>query len=125
MTEQSDKNALEKKLFESLNLTQAERQYISVEDDDTVRIGFPISIGGIYVGSEEVALDEKDEIDLYDKVVEFYTDKMSEGGFKDVHLFTVPSRCRKHVDFYKEFNSEEEAKEAIKWLLEFKKRTGI
>lgn len=124
MSEQ-DSKTLERKLFESMNLSKYDRQYISVEDDDTVRIGFPISIGGIYVGSEEIALDEQDEIDLYDKVVEFYTDKMSEGGFKDVHLFTIPSRCRKHVDFYKEFSSEEEAKEAIKWLLEFKKRTGI
>lgn len=124
MTEDDDK-ALERKLFESLKLSQNERQYISVEDDDCVRIGFPISIGGIFVGSEEIALDEKDEIDLYEKVAEFYAEKMSEGGFKDVHLFTIPSRCRRKVDFYKDFNTEEEAKEAIRWLIDFKKRTGI
>ncbi|MBI3351262.1 MAG: hypothetical protein HY036_01645 [Nitrospirae bacterium] len=112
-------------IFRSLNLSEKERKFIEIYDDQTVRFQFPFEVHGISVGGQPLKFDKEAEMDLYDRIVEFFTEQMDKGGFRDNFLFTIPRDCRKEMDFYKEFNSEAEAKEAVKWLLTLKKRFRI
>lgn len=110
-------------IFNSLNLTEADRKYIYVEKE-RVCFSFPLKLKtGIWVGGKKITLDIKDEAGIYEKVGEFFASELSQAGFKTRRLGNGIGIGE--IDFYKDICSTDEAKEAVKRLIEFKKRFGF
>lgn len=110
-------------IFNSLNLAEGDRKYIYVEKE-RVYFSFPLKLkAGIWIGGKEMALDIKDEAGIYEKFGEFFGSELSQGGFKTRRLGNGIGISE--IDFYKDISSDKEAKEAVKWLIEFKKRFGF
>lgn len=114
----------EDRLFDELNLTKEERNFIRI-DDDSIFFGFPFSIGRICIGGKDASFDAKLKYDLYEHMIYFFESLLIEKGFRDIQFLTTSTRCRDNVEFYKEFKSDEEAKDLIRWLISLKKRLGI
>lgn len=114
-----EENVYEKQIFQGLNLSKEDTKYISIQDDDTVRFVFPIKIESIKAGDKKLILDREAEEGTSKAIAQFFATELYEGGFQ-----YNGSSGMEH-DFYKEFNTDEEAKEAGKWLVAFKKRFGI
>lgn len=113
--------AYEEGIFNSLNLSVADRKYISMRRD-TVYISFPLKIGmNVCVGSKRLQMDIRDEGTVYKKVGGFFGDELYKGGFQTGRL----TEQMGEIDFYKDIGSDNEAKEAVKCLIEFKKRFGF
>lgn len=134
-------NSYEQKIFQSLNLSEAERKYIHVEKD-SVTFSFPLKANvSIWVGgnvlhefgdrgyayplSREQILSRDKEEDLekviYKRIGESIADEMQKGGFKIGEF--IPNFGE--VWFYKDIDNVDEANQAIKWLIDFKKRFDI
>lgn len=132
----------EEGIFNSLNLSEADRKYISIRSykrdiykvlsgadrkhismrRDKVYISFPLRIGmNVCVGSKRLRMDVRDEGAIYKKVGEFFGDELYKGGFQTGRL----TEQMGEIDFYKDIGSDNETKEAVKWLIEFKKRFGF
>lgn len=112
-------NALEKEIFQSLNLSKEDAKYISIKDADIVRFVFPVKAESIKVGGKILLLDRKAQEGISEAITQFFASELDEGGFN-----YNDSSGMEH-DFYKEFKTVEEAKEAVKWLIDFKKRFGF
>jgi hypothetical protein len=116
-------NKYEKDIFKALNLSEADYKYISVRND-TVYFSFPLKVKAkIWVGGKDIELDIREECSIHEKVGEFFGNELSQGGFKTRRLGNGIGIGE--VDFYKGISSDTEAKEAVKWLVEFKKRFGF
>lgn len=110
-------------IFNTLNLTEADRKYIYVEKE-RVYFSFPLKLkAGIWIGGKEAILDIKDEAGIYEKFGEFFGSELSQAGFKTRRLGNGIGIGE--IDFYKDICSADEAKEAVTWLIEFKKRFGF
>lgn len=111
----------EEGIFNSLNLSGGDRKYISIRKD-TVYISFPLKVGmNICVGNKRLQIDIRDEGAIYKKVGGFFGDELYKGGFQTGRL----TEQMGEIDFYKDIGSDNEAKEAVKCLIEFKKRFGF
>lgn len=135
-------NRYEQEILQSLKLSEEERKYICVEED-LVFFSFPLKVNvSIWVGgnllhefgdrgyayplsSEQIlSRDKEEELEniIYKKIGEstgkFFTDELHKGGFE-------LNYWGKEVEFYKDIANVNEAKEAIKWLIDFKKRFDI
>lgn len=124
MNKASTEGSGDERLFDELSLTKEERKFVRISDD-SIFFGFPFSIGRIFIGGKETSFDGKLKYDFYEHVINFFETLLYEKGFRDVLLFTTSTACRDNVEFYKEFNSDEEAVELIRWLLSKKMRLGI
>lgn len=132
-------NRYEQEIFQSLNLSEAERKYISVEKD-SIFFSFPLKVnvsiwvggnllhefgdrGYAYSGEQMLSTDKEDELEkvIYEKIEKSFADELQKGGFK-IGEFTPNSG---ELWFHKAINNMDEAKEAIKWLIDFKKRFDI
>ncbi len=119
----------ENNLFKSLNLSQDDTKYIHV-DEDMVSIIFPLKFDiEIWIGGKEFMLDKLDEGEedaLFEKIYKFF-DEIIRGGFKMSGNANVSSHRFKgqycgEIEFYKDISNDDEAKEAVRWLIDFKKR---
>ena len=111
----------EEGVFNSLNLSVADRKYISIRRD-TVYISFPLKIGmHVCVGSKRLQMNVRDEGTIHKKIGGFFGDELYKGGFQTGRLTEQIGE----IDFYKDIGSDNEAKEAVKYLIEFKKRFGF
>jgi len=111
----------EEGIFNSLTLSEADRKYISVKRD-TVYLSFPLKLGmQVWVGGKELRLDIRDKGAIYEKIGEFFGYELYEGEFQTGGL----TEQMGEIWFYKDIGSDNEAKEAVKWLIEFKKRFGF
>ncbi len=120
----------EKQIFQSLNLLEEDSKYISISED-AVYLSFPIKMDiNLWVGGRKLRFDDKMLIALYETIQDFIEwSLLKEGGFNNINLMTISTDSRpepvKQLEFYKDINSDNDAKEAVKWLIEFKKRVGI
>ena len=120
----------EKQIFQSLNLLEEDSKYISISED-AVYLSFPIKMDiNLWVGGRKLRFDDKMLIALYETIQDFIEwSLLKEGGFNNINLMTISTDPRpepvKQLEFYKDINSDNDAKEAVKWLIEFKKRVGI
>lgn len=120
----------EKQIFQSLNLLEEDSKYISISED-AVYFSLPIKMDiNLWVGGKKLQFDDKTLIALYETIHDFIEwSLLKEGGFNNINLMTISTDSRsepaKQLEFYKDINSDDEAKEAVKWLIEFKKRFGI
>lgn len=112
----------EEGIFNSLNLSEAEKKYISMQRD-TVYISFPLKIGmNVCVGSKKLQIDTRDEGAIYKKIGGFFGDELYKGGFQ---AGKIAEPWVGEIWFYKDIQNDNEAKEAVKRLVEFKKRFGF
>lgn len=131
VSHKSEENIYEKQIFQRLNLTAEEDgKYISISED-AVYFSFPVKMDiNLWVGGRKLLFDDKTLIALYETMQDFIEwSLLKEGGFNNINMMTISTDPRpepvKHFEFYKDINSDDEAKEAVKWLIEFKKRFGI
>ncbi len=123
-------NIYEKQIFQSLNLLEEDAKYISISED-TVYFSFPVKMDiNLWVGGRMLQFDDKTLIALYEAMQDFIEwSLLKEGGVNNINLMTISTDSRpepvKQLEFYKDINNDDEAKEAVKWLIEFKKRIGI
>lgn len=111
-------DSYERKIFRSLRISKEDGKYIRVEED-TVYLVFPIAAYfQVSVGRAELKLNEES---MYEQASMMLAGKLSEGGFRINSFNTGPGETA----FYKDINNDEEAKEAVKWLMEFKRKTGF
>lgn len=125
-TKAEDKDSKhEKDIFNALALSDAERKYIHVKKD-AVYFAFPLKAEfKIWVGGKKLPLDIRENDAIYKKIVEFFGDELCKEGFQMGNPSYVASTLMGEIDFYKNISSDGEAKEAVKWLIDFKKRFGF
>lgn len=108
----------ERKIFRSLGISKENGKYIRLEED-IVYFVFPIAAYfQVSVGGTDMKLNEES---MYEQASMMLAGKLSEGGFRIVSFKTGPGER----EFYKDINNDDEAKEAVKWLMEFKKKMGF
>lgn len=125
-----EKEHLQEKIFTILNLSEADRKYVSVEED-TVYFTFPLKIDlGLWCGDKKMLLDAQSQNRFYDSIrdtVELALFK--DYGFRNLTLCTVRTDPRpesiSRLEVFKDVNTEEEIKEAVLQLVKFKRRHGI
>lgn len=131
VSHKSKENIYEKQIFQRLNLTAEEDgKYISISED-AVYFSFPVKMDvNLWVGGRKLQFDDNTLIALYETMQDFIEwSLLKEGGFSNINMMTISTDRRpepvKQLEFYKDINNDDEAKEAVKWLIEFKKRFGI
>ena len=113
----------EEGIFNSLNLSEADRKYISMRQD-TVYFSFPLKMGmKLRVGNKELKMNIKEGDAIHKKVCGFFGDELYDRGFKAGGL--PLSEGIGELWFYKEVKADDEAKDAIRRLAGFKKRFGF
>ncbi len=119
-------NQYEKYIFDSLHLSESNRKYIHITKD-AVYFTFPIKLKlELWAGDKKLFLDKKAMNEISETIGDFFRYELSKGEFKDIVVYSTadPSE-RQEMEFYRDIGSEEEAIEAVQWLLEFRKRFGF
>ena len=115
---ESEDNSYEREIFRSLGISKKDRKYIHVEKD-TVYFVFPMAAHfQVSVGGTELKLDEES---MYEQAAMMLAEKVSKGGFRILSIKLGLGE----TEFYKDINNDGEAKEAVKWLMEFKREMGF
>lgn len=126
----NNENSLQEKIFISLNLSEADRKYICI-DENTVYFTFPLKIDlSMWFGDKRIALNGRSLNRLYADIKDsLVLNLFADFGFWNETHFTVSTNPRPEsvAEFtvFKETHSEEEVKGAVLWLVEFKRRFGI
>jgi len=114
---------LEERIFSDLGLSPEETRYISVTDD-SVSITFPVKVDfSIQVGDRGVYIDPGCESEMAELIDDFWRVQFLSGGFEPMVCMTDLSPGE--LTFEKSISSEEEAKEAVRWLVGFKNGFGM
>lgn len=117
-------NVRERRLFEGLGPGKEDAIFIHVTDD-AVWLSFPIKIPELRVGGKRVALDGEARERLSWHVARFFAEELSASGFKENNLCPIASGSGALLEFFKEAVSDEEAEEALRLAVGFKKRFGF
>ncbi|MEK6680387.1 MAG: hypothetical protein AABY79_00280 [Nitrospirota bacterium] len=124
-----EENVYQNEIFQSLNLSNDESKYIIVEKD-TVYFVIPIKIEiKISIGNKRLQFDNEAEAGLFENICNFFNAELYKGGFT-LNRINSHGKLYQNVligkaEFFKDTNTDNEAKEAVKWLVDFKKRVGF
>lgn len=122
----TEENSFQEKIFTSLSLSEANRRYISVEDD-TIYFTFPLKIDlGLWFGNKKIALDGRTMNRVYADVKDsLVLNLFSDYEFWNETHFTLSTNPRPEsvTEFtvFKDAKDEEEIKEAVLWLVELRR----
>ncbi len=124
-TSPSDKKYA-KHIFQTLNLSESDLKYIHVKKG-AVHFSFPLMLKlELWAGDKKLFLDKEAWNGISESIIDFFRYELYRGQFKDVLLYSTadPSE-RQEMEYYRDICCDEEAIEAVQWLLEFKKRLGF
>lgn len=124
-----EENVYQNEIFQSLNLSKDESKYIIVEKD-TVYFVVPLKVEiNMSIGNKRLRFDNEAEVGLFENICNFFNAELYKDGFTlnriNSHGKLYQNVLIGETEFFKDINNDEEAKEAVKWLIEFKKRFGI
>ncbi len=114
------------RIFTSLNLSPSDRKYINIRED-AVYFTFPLKLKlELWAGDKKLHLDKEAWNGIAETISEFFRYELYRGQFKDILVYSTadPSE-RQEMEYYRDICCDEEAIEAVQWLLEFKKRFGF
>lgn len=122
-------NVYEKQILKALNLSEDDSKYITVQED-TAYFVFPVRVEiGISVGNKKLQLNDDASDVIYKNICNYFDYELHKGGFTlndiNVHGKFYQNILTGEVEFYKDISNDDEAKEAVKWLTDFKKRFGF
>ncbi len=119
-------NRYAKHIFQALNLSESNRKYINIRKD-AVHFSFPFKLKlELWTEDKKIHLDKEAWNGISETISEFFRYALYKGQFKDVLVYsTADSSERQEMEFYRDICCDEEAIEAVQWLLEFKKRLGF
>jgi hypothetical protein len=123
-------NSLQEKIYTSLNLSETDRKYICVEAG-TVYFTIPLKIDlGLWFVDKKISLDGRSLNRLYADIKDsLVLNLFSDNGFWNLTHFTLSTNPHpqpaSEFTVFKEAHNEEEIKEAVLWLVQFKNRFGI
>lgn len=115
-----------KHIFKALNLSETDSKYIHIRKD-AVHFTFPLKLKlEIWIGDKKLFLDKEAQNGIAETISEFFRYELYKGQFKDILIYSTadPSE-RQEMEYFRDICCDEEAIEAVKWLLEFKKRFGF
>lgn len=119
------KDKLKKEIFESLNLSDGEQRYISIsESEGVIYFSFSTGLVNALEWIKEFC-DKQIDKEFNQKIAEFFDNQLEKGGFKNIEIVSTTGEPNQRLEYYKEFDSIEEAKEAVKWLVSFKQKLGL
>lgn len=124
-----EENVYQNEIFQSLNLSKDESKYIIVEKD-TVYFVVPLKVEiNMSIGNKRLRFDNEAEVGLFENICNFFNAELYKDGFTlnriNSHGKLYQNVLIGETEFFKDINNDDEAKEAVKWLIEFKKRFGI
>lgn len=124
-----EENVYQNEIFQSLNLSKDESKYIIVEKD-TVYFVVPLKVEiNMSIGNKRLRFDNEAEVGLFENICNFFNAELYKDGFTlnriNSHGKLYQNVLIGETEFFKDINNNDEAKEAVKWLIEFKKRFGI
>lgn len=123
-----EKDSFEERILKSLDLSESDKKYISVTEDMVYFI-FPLRIDlDLSVGGKELRLDKKALKGVYENIIEsFEQPEMSNNGFENNTHLNIGDDApilgfRGELEFCRAISSEEEAREAVRYLVGLKQR---
>jgi hypothetical protein len=120
----------ERQIFESIGLSEEERKYISVENN-SIYFCFPLKVvlGEVSVGDKILKLDDEMLGNIFGKICQSFESLLNNCGFISLnHNLTIMNEqmaVSDKLQFTKDFKNEEEAREAVRWVVDLKKRLGF
>ncbi len=114
-----------KYIFQTLNLSESDRKHINIQKD-AIYFSFPLKFKlELWVNDKKLILDKEARNGISESIIDFFSYELSKGGFKDILVYSSDPSEREALEFYRDVSSDEDAIEAIQWLLELKKRFGF